>query len=316
MLDGKSIVLVAAVGAVSGMVGALLVLYLLPDDDTALRTSLERVDERVGVLEARRQSQNASATPRESDSAEPSPSDVQAPRPASNDAPPVFRSRDDVRRLMDESLDPEERLARARSLLDSPMQPARYMAIRTLIDLGDPGALGAVQAFVDQSGGDPRALRMAAGMVDLLGGVEGSAIDIQLYEYLSHDDDQLQVAAARQLEARGDGNPIAQIVDGIAQGLIDDDRSVRIRAAQALGRTRSASAVGPLTEALRDESSEVRLRAVQGLGWTGDDSAISALTGALEDPIAEVRSAAARSLDLIRNPQRRDGTATRFFGGP
>ena len=132
----------------------------------------------------------------------------------------------------------------------------------------------------------------------------GAAVDVQLYDYLNHQYPEVRIAAARQLEVRGDDNPMVQIVDELALGLDDADTGARSRAAQALGRTQSASAVTPLTRALQDESVEVRLRAVEGLGMTGSQSAVPVLTATLEDPVAELRSAAARGLDRIRNPDR------------
>ena len=210
--------------------------------------------------------------------------------------------RSDFRLLMDESADPEVRRALAHEMLKSSTMPARMLAIRALVQLDDPQALEAVQDFVSQAGDDPRTQRMLPGVVELLSDVDGPGVDAQLYEYLSHDTKTVQLSAARQLEQRGDANPMAQMVDEIAQRLDSNDSGERSRAAQELGRTGSGSAVEPLAAALKDDSSEVRLRAAQGLGRTADESAIPALTAALEDPVAEVRSSASRSLDVIRNP--------------
>ena len=141
-------------------------------------------------------------------------------------------------------------------------------------------------------------------------------MDAQLYEYLEHDSRGVELAAARSLEERGNSYPISSIVDTLALQLESRDGGERSRAAQELGRTRSPTAVAPLTAALADDNSEVRLRAVQSLGRTGDHDAVPVLTAALDDPVAEVRSEAARSIDRIRNPQPDRGLGGRaFFGG-
>jgi HEAT repeat protein len=59
--------------------------------------------------------------------------------------------------------------------------------------------------------------------------------------------------------------------------LRDEDRSVRIRAAGALGRIGSGDAVGPLADALDDHDSSVRLRAAQALEEIGTPAARAAL---------------------------------------
>lgn len=311
MSNFKALAAMALVGGLSGSVSAYFLLQVAASPDVGgLEPAVQSLADRVARLEMREPmviapdrsvaassgnaAANGSATPR----AESAPAGSESRAAAFGRRGMDF----DFRELMDPNIDPQVRLARARELLNSTTGPARLMAARVLVELDDPGALQAVQDLVDSSGGDRRAQRMAAGMVDMLGDMQGPAVDAKLYEFLLHDSKDVQVSAARQLEYRGDGNPMAQIVDEIAGGLASSDGGARSRAAQELGRTRSASAVAPLSAALGDNNSEVRLRAAQGLGWTGDESAVQALTAALQDPVAEVRSAASRSLDQIRNP--------------
>lgn len=323
----KTYVLVASVACLASAASALVVLELATDRQTAFMDkslqravdkslqravdkslqravdkSLQPVLVRLADLEAHLKQTEGSVQANPSGSAG-STAQVIGEIPESvaiNDRRGSDRS--DFRLLMDESADPEVRRARALEMLESSAMPARMLAVRALVQLDDPQALEAVQSFVAQAGDDPRSQRMLPGVVELLSDVGSPGVDAQLYEYLGYDVKSVQLSAARQLEQRGDANPMAQMVDEIAQRLDSKDSGERSRAAQELGRTGSASAVEPLAAALKDDSSEVRLRAVQGLGRTAAESAIPALTAALEDPVAEVRSSASRSLDVIRNP--------------
>lgn len=298
-IDIKLVLIVSIVGAVAGSVGSWIVSQMAPPaNDAKLVTAVETLEARLSLIEAQ-----ALLVPvlEPGEERRLTVSAVEQPSVVADEGSalrPVL-GRPDVIALLNADVDPEVRRARASSLLVSPMASARFIGIRTLAELGDPDVIDAVGEFVDVPGVDKR---MAAAAVDLLGNIEGASVDARLYEYLNNENRQVQVAAARQLEVHGDNNPMAQIVDEISVSLADDDSGVRSRAAQELGRTKSARAVGPLAAALRDDSSEVRLRSAQSLGMTGSLNAIAALTAALEDPVAAVRSAADRSLDRIRNP--------------
>jgi hypothetical protein len=304
IIDNKTIATVVIAGAIAGAVSSWLVMSVVPPaEDAGLATTLAAIEARIARLEA------------ESSIVEPLPvlreaelTDVSIGEPAARareiDQHRPITGRPEMLELFDAGVDAEVRRARAHEILDSPIGPARFMAIRVLAELGDPVVADAVRNLVDESDTDERMQRLAAGAVDLLGSIEGAAVDVQLYDYLNHEYPEVRISAARQLEVRGDDNPMVQIVDELALGLDDADTGARSRAAQALGRTQSASAVTPLTRALQDESVEVRLRAVEGLGMTGSQVAVPVLTATLEDPVAELRSAAARSLDRIRNPSR------------
>jgi len=127
----------------------------------------------------------------------------------------------------DDTMDPEVRRAEAKALLESEFPPARLAATRTLLELGDPEGLEAVREIVEAMGDDRRSVRMATAAVDMLASVEGSAVDTQLYEYLDHDHDSVNIAAARSLEARGDSNPMSRMVSDMAARLTSDDGGER-----------------------------------------------------------------------------------------
>jgi HEAT repeat protein len=59
--------------------------------------------------------------------------------------------------------------------------------------------------------------------------------------------------------------------------LLDDDEMTRWKAAEALGRTRDPSAVGPLIDTLWDDDARVRLKAAWALGMIGDPDALRPL---------------------------------------
>lgn len=298
-IDIKSFLTVVIVGAVAGAAGSWFAGREAPPSNYAeLVIATETLEARLSLLETQAFSVPALQPGEARQVTESAEERLLSAADEGSARHPVFGP-PDIAALLNTDVDPEVRRARASSLLAAPTASARFIGIRTLAELGDPDVVDAVREFVELPGVDQR---MAAAAVDLLGNVEGASATARLYEYLHNENRQVQVAAARQLEAYGDNNPMAQIVDEIGMSLANDDSGVRSRAAQELGRTRSARAVGPLAAALRDESSEVRLRSAQGLGMTGSSSAIPALTAALDDPVAAVRAAADHSLERIRNP--------------
>lgn len=80
------------------------------------------------------------------------------------------------------------------------------------------------------------------------------------------------------------------------------DPQLRVRAASALGATRSEAAVPALLEALKDENADLRLAAIEALGRIGREArgSIPALSEALTDTDPRIRSEAARALEKIK----------------
>jgi HEAT repeat protein len=81
-------------------------------------------------------------------------------------------------------------------------------------------------------------------------------------------------------------------VESLIEALRDENRSVRERAANALGEIRDTRAVQPLIHALEDEYWPVRKAAVIALGIIGDAGAVEPLLEALQDDEGPVRKAA------------------------
>ncbi|MEL6272588.1 MAG: HEAT repeat domain-containing protein [Chloroflexota bacterium] len=78
--------------------------------------------------------------------------------------------------------------------------------------------------------------------------------------------------------------------DALLIAVMDDNPTMRLNAARALGKTGNFRAVRPLISLLHDESLDIRIAAAEALGEIQDKRAAAALTEALDDP--EVHHAA------------------------
>ena len=104
---------------------------------------------------------------------------------------------------------------------------------------------------------------------------------------LKSDDAATRASAVTALADLGD----PQAVPGLAEVLQDEERALRVGAAQALGAIAHPSAVGPLVAALLAENTwEVRHEIVAALRRIGDPTAVNELVLILESD----RDAAAR----------------------
>ncbi len=293
------------------LTGAVIVLGFVVISNQQTMTSLQQrlvsVEQRLVSMQAGEQTgANVADHYPVPNSREPQPQ----PRDAAdvNAAPPDgrgFRAAafSDVEMLRDPNVPVEEKLARARSLLQSPFPPSRMMAINTLVENNDAEALTAIREFIESAGDDRMSRRMVAGAIDMLADVNGNGADTLLYEYLDGDEESVSIRAATALEKRGDNGPLETMVQGYSARLDDADGGVRSRAVQSLGSMRSATAIPALQVAITDTNSEVRMRTAEALGRTGSEEAVEYLLPLLDDPIQEVRDSASRSLDQIRNPR-------------
>ena len=96
-------------------------------------------------------------------------------------------------------------------------------------------------------------------------------------------------------------------VKGLIRALAHEQPSIRVAAAQALGRLKASEAVGPLISALLDHDVAVAVVAAQALGEVGDTSAVQALTVMLSTPPQERRVASLRALGQIGGELALDG---------
>jgi HEAT repeat protein len=102
----------------------------------------------------------------------------------------------------------------------------------------------------------------------------------------------------------------ADRVNRLIHELNGQDRAVRLRAAEALGWTKSPRAVEPLIEALHDPDPAVRFTAASSLGTLKDRRAVAPLIAALQDRASSVRHEAIQALGGIGDPRAVDPLIT------
>jgi len=122
---------------------------------------------------------------------------------------------------------------------------------------------------------------------------EDTYIDFIERALKNHDDAIIRNAAMEFYSQLG-----KRALTSLLRLLRDEDKEIRIFAANLLGDIRDKEATGPLIERLEDPDVNVRMAAAEALGKIGDASAISALSKALHDE-PWVAMAAIRSLGEI-----------------
>jgi HEAT repeat protein len=83
----------------------------------------------------------------------------------------------------------------------------------------------------------------------------------------------------------------------------------KVRAAKAMGATKSTLVVDELIDALEDSHREVRREAARALGEIGDERAVDALVDKLHDAQADIVEEAAQALGKIQHPSSFDDLA-------
>jgi HEAT repeat protein len=104
------------------------------------------------------------------------------------------------------------------------------------------------------------------------------------------------------------GKKGAPATETLAKAVVEDiDSSVRLAAANALGRIGAAKSVPPLVAALEDPNALVRGAAAQALGMLGPDAsvAVEALLTAIHDEDPSVQLDARRAVDAIQRARRK-----------
>lgn len=106
-----------------------------------------------------------------------------------------------------------------------------------------------------------------------------------------------------------------QAIPLLLTALVDEDRQVRWRAAEALAKQPDTRAIPQLLVALKDEQIAVRCRAIEALGKTGEECVIAPLLKQLADKEKLVRVAAATALRTFHRPEVVQGFLTALQKG-
>ena len=141
---------------------------------------------------------------------------------------------------------------------------------------------------------------------DLLGEMSANEAEPKLAELLQHDDDRVRKAAVSALSKMTG----AGAVKGLSASLEDDAPGVRVRAAAALGNSKTPAAANALIKRLeREEVAEVQHACLASLGKIASGDAIRFLTKAAQPEgrlfrkkSTAYRVAAVRALGEARTP--------------
>ena len=155
----------------------------------------------------------------------------------------------------------------------------------TLEKSPEQGILRLIQSIKDKN--EQPAIRWkAAEGLGILSDVRGIN---SLIEALKDDDAELRWRAALSLGMIANETAVAPLCASLKN---DDQKQVRIRAAEALGKFHSVTAIQALTSALSDIQPDVRATAAMSLGEIKTDRSVSALLTALLDSDTSVREIA------------------------
>jgi HEAT repeat protein len=182
------------------------------------------------------------------------------------------------------------------TLLRDPDDNVRLRAADALVAVGpSPGWLPELGRMLEQ---DPPPVRAAAARVVAAMGPAGKDAVASLVAALQLPAVEVRMAACQALGRIG---PEARAGVPALIGVMNDPGDARVRAAEALGLIRDASAAPALCGALADAQADLRWQAARALGRIGEGAraCADALLTALGDPSADVRMAAVRALPRI-----------------
>jgi len=178
--------------------------------------------------------------------------------------------------------------------LADPSKEKRFIAVRTLANVGDERAVGGlIQALCD----DEREVRETAvqALVKM-----GAAVVEPLLAVFAQGRPRVRPRVAAVLGYIGDGRSRATLL----AALTDGDPGVRCAAAEALAVFKDASLEGPLLAALQDADVRVRFNAVGSLRQiSASPAVVASLLAVLADEDSATRKRAAQALGNIAGPE-------------
>jgi HEAT repeat protein len=174
-------------------------------------------------------------------------------------------------------------------------EETRIAAINWLTDRGHTPAVPAMITLMNEC--DPGTAYMIAQALGKLG--DPAAVPA-LLDALRGSDPWTRMAVTGALIRFGEA-----AVDGLVEGLLDENAAVRRAAAKALGKIGSAEhkAVRGLSAALLDIDSGVRRFAAEALGRLGDGTVVPELSETLRDADTNTRIAAFKALARLDTPE-------------
>ncbi|MCS6861016.1 MAG: MFS transporter [Abditibacteriales bacterium] len=119
--------------------------------------------------------------------------------------------------------------------------------------------------------------------------------------FLKRVQEEESVPARVVLDSVRRGNALAALYNLVVM-MRSHRAEAKVRAAKALGATKSSLVVDELIEALDDSDREVRREAARALGEIGDERAVEALVEKLHDPHADIVEESAQALGKIQDP--------------
>lgn len=193
------------------------------------------------------------------------------------------------------ALDWAGKVQRDRQDLRSPDVGVRLAALERLAHYHDSQVNHLLIQALDDV--DPRVQRLAASLAADRRLREAVPI---LMRWLTHWEDSVRLSAAQNLGRIGDGRAVRSLV----RALVDPDLKVRLAVIKALGKlsTPTNHEVVPLLGRLRDTNAKVRRAAVEVLAGKKDRRAVIPLLGRLGDSAREVIVAAVHALGEIGDP--------------
>ena len=192
--------------------------------------------------------------------------------------------------------EPAEQLARARAvLLGGETGQLAERALNILIELDPDAAVAELHGLASTTGATQRELSTTGSMIERLSRSDGVVTDTDLVAFFDSGSNDVRLAAASALEARGDGSLVHTLLAEHVETLAGDDEPRRLEAARQVSTMQSPTATPAVVSLLSDENEEARLLAIQSLARNPRDvDVIAHLKPLREDSSERIRRDASR----------------------
>lgn len=192
-----------------------------------------------------------------------------------------------------------ERQRWAQTTLQSGSWRERSQAMRILAKHSSSDAVEAIKTLIKQADNDRQAVSLVLSGMHELAKAEGYSLEYELLQFYESGHPIVQRAAARLLEQQGNNSLTTRFIDQQIPDLQNGDTNKQGWALEALGSTRSPSAVPHILPMLKAADSMVRIKALHAIRRTGSQADIDAVRPLLNDEVAAVRDNAAHAIELL-----------------